>query len=350
MTAITNNATTADNSDAVLDGLLNDLNDGNSGENLDQVLKAGVIAGVPGAVDLLQDLGGLDALDGLDDNNLETIEGADTGAISATSVEGGNADPLDEIIEGAAANEKAEPTVAPVKAKGTTKKGGAKKGKKAATSVPAGYSDYTEEPKTDAKTTVEKEDENENAAKAAAAGEPAGEPDAPTAAPTPAKAPRATSVTHRPGDLLLIKLGAEAPNLLVFDDRHDGEQINQKLIDFVAKMNVTNSQHEGYIADKVKDKMQMFLCWLAKGGELNEVLKRTITLLHKDGKLVSGDKGNLHLNLLSKPYSPGTARSQGNQMFMALPELGMVIKGKGTMEPNPHSPLLQMAFGALGLK
>ena len=161
------------------------------------------------------------------------------------------------------------------------------------------------------------------------------------------KAPAPTSVTHKPGDLLKHKLGEKAGEYLMFslaDAALDPDALAAKQQAFIDRMNDKDA-----IADKVRDKISMFLVWMVKGGELNEVLKRSITLLHKEGQLTSGDKGNLQLNLLEKPYSVGTARSQGNQMFMALPELGLTLKEKGRMVPNPDSALLPMAYNMLGL-
>ena len=178
------------------------------------------------------------------------------------------------------------------------------------------------------------------------------DPAAPAAPPSPAhpvspKGIRATSITHKPGDLLRIKLGDKATDFLTFelqDAELTSEALHAKQDAFIARMN-----HPDAIADKVKDKMSLFLLWLVKGGDLNEVLRRTLTVLHQCGELTSGDKGNLQLNLLTKPYSLGTARSQANQMFQALPELGLAIKDKGRMVPNPNSVLLGMAYAMLGL-
>ena len=165
--------------------------------------------------------------------------------------------------------------------------------------------------------------------------------------PKETKARRATSVTHAPGDLLAAKLGEKAKDYLMLrlsDAELDEDALKQRQADFIARMNDREA-----IADKVREKMQMFMLWLTKGGNLNEVLKRTLTVLHSQGELTSGDKGNLQLNLLSKPYSVGTARSQANQMFMAFPELGLTIKEKGRMVANPDSALLPMAYNMLGL-
>lgn len=161
------------------------------------------------------------------------------------------------------------------------------------------------------------------------------------------KAPTPSSVTHKPGELLRYKLGEKAGDYLALhlsDADLSATELAEKQQAFIDRMNDKDA-----IADKVRDKMSMLLVWMARGGELNEVLKRTFTVLHADGELTSGDKGNLQLNLLAKPYSMGTARSQGNQMFMALPELGLVLKQKGRMVPNPDSALLPMINSMLGL-
>ncbi len=166
--------------------------------------------------------------------------------------------------------------------------------------------------------------------------------------PKEPKAPRATSVTHSPGDLLKVKLGEKANDFLVFnmaDAMLPADELQAKIDAFIERMNDRDA-----IADKVREKMSMFLLWMVRGGDLNEVMKRALNVLHAHGELTSGDKGNLQLNLLEKPYSMGTARSQANQMFMAFPELGLVIKEKGRMVPNPDSTLLPMAYAKLGLE
>ncbi|MEJ7805010.1 MAG: hypothetical protein WKG03_03690 [Telluria sp.] len=172
----------------------------------------------------------------------------------------------------------------------------------------------------------------------------AADPDAPAKEPKP---PRATSVTHSPGALLKVKLGEKAKDYLTFsmaDATLDADALDAKQAAFIDRMNDSEA-----IADKVKEKMTMFLVWLTKGGDLNEVMRRALTVLHADGELTSGDKGNLQLNLLAKPYSVGTARSQANQCFMFFPELGLAIKEKGRMVPNPDSALLPMAYTMLRL-
>jgi hypothetical protein len=164
--------------------------------------------------------------------------------------------------------------------------------------------------------------------------------------PKPAKVPRATSVTHNPGDLLRLHLGS-ATHLLTLsapDLTLDPAKLTARHDLFIARLNERDA-----IATKVKEKIAMLLMWLKDGGELNTVLERTLRLLHSAGTLVSGDKGNLELNLLAKPYTIGTARSQANQMFMALPELAICNKVKGSMTANPDSVLWPMIQKKLGL-
>ncbi len=167
-----------------------------------------------------------------------------------------------------------------------------------------------------------------------------------------AKAPRATSVTHKPGDLLLAKLGENASDFLVFtrqDATLEESERKAKIDAFIGRMNVMLQTEEGYIADKVKDKALQLFGWMKYGGALNEVMRRAFTVLTKEGKLTSGNKGNLQTNLLAKPYSPGTAASQANQMFMLFPLLEITKREKGVMVANPDSLILMKAQAELGL-
>lgn len=166
--------------------------------------------------------------------------------------------------------------------------------------------------------------------------------------PKEAKPPRVTSITHKPGDRLLALIGGNK-SLLQFSLERAEElsaEEQEKLADeFIANMNARD-----VIADKVKDKAIMLMTWLdsKKGiGELNEVMKRSFEVLLKDGELTSGKNGNLQTNLLSKPYSPGTAASQANQMFMLFPLLGITKREKGRMAMNDDSVILQIVKGQL---
>lgn len=323
---------TIGNTDSILDDLLDQLGD----DTVLEAADAGVVA-----TNLASD---------------EVLEPADvvqpSAALAIDAKDG--ADLTDELLdELAAAGDKAAneqlleapaEAPAPAKKKAAAKPATPKKGKK--TSVPAGYgSDAEPDAKDDKKVEFDPEKAKAASKKKATAPKAPAEPKEPKA---PA-APRATKVTHTPGGLLMSKLGSAFADTLVFDINHTPEQMEAAREAFIKRLDVTKKDDPAYIADKVRDKIQMLLVWLNRGGELNEVLKRTLTLLHKDGKVTSGDKGNLQTNLLAKPYSIGTARSQANQMFMALPALQIVIKDKGNMVPNPDSALLMAINAKLGL-
>ena len=168
----------------------------------------------------------------------------------------------------------------------------------------------------------------------------------------PPKAPRVTSVTHKPGDLLMAKLGENARDFLVFDMDDaalDADALIAKQDAFIARMNVIIPSEPGYIADKVKEKAVMLFSWMKHGGKLNDVMQRAFTVLLKDGELISGNKGNLQLNLLSKPYTAGTSASQSNQMFMLFPLLSITVREKGKMVANPNSLILAKVKSEFGI-
>lgn len=144
-------------------------------------------------------------------------------------------------------------------------------------------------------------------------------------------------IAHRLGD----KLG-EFMLLEIGDADLTGEQLQAKNKEVLAAIDGT--------AKKVGEKAAMLFKWLQQGGELNEVMKRTFTVMAKDGFITSGDKGNVQENLLAKPYSMGTARSQSNQMFCLFRALKIAnTDGKGKLVPNPDSIILMKANATLGL-
>lgn len=326
MSKATQPTTSVDPSDSIIDDLLQQLGDDAVLETInigDEVIEGVVSPNIAAAA-----LAAVADHAGINDEVLDAIAANATAAGDNAA----NEQLLNEAAPTAPAPKKgrggkkkeasAEPAAAPAAAPVAPKKGRAKK-----TSVPAGYGSDADEKKPEAA---------------------AGKTDEKPAEPPAPKEPRATKVTHAPGNLLMHKLGTAADELLVFDINHTPEQMATARKEFIERM---NDRSDKGIADKVRDKICMLLVWLHRGaqGDLNEVLKRTFTVLHKEGKLTSGEKGNLQQNLLSKPYSIGTARSQANQMFMALPELKLVIKNKGEMIPNPDSILLAAINTKLGL-
>ena len=167
-----------------------------------------------------------------------------------------------------------------------------------------------------------------------------------TKQPKEPKAPRVTSITHKPGDRLLALLGGDKA-WLAFNKLDDDEAAEKRADSFIEAMNDRDA-----IADKVRDKAVILITWMASGKDksaLNEVLLRAFTVLFKDGELTSGAQGNLRANLLSKPYSPGTANSQSSQMFMLFPLLGITKKEKGRMVIDPDSAIVDVMKMKLGV-
>ena len=164
--------------------------------------------------------------------------------------------------------------------------------------------------------------------------------------PKEPKAPRVTSTTHKPDERLMALLGGDK-TWLGFIKTDDTIMAERRADQFLADMHDRDA-----IADKVKDKAIMLLTWIASGKDtsaLNEVLLRSFSVLFKDGELTSGNKGNLQTNLLSKPYSPGTAASQANQMFMLFPILGITQREKGRMVINPDSAIVDVMKLKMGV-
>jgi hypothetical protein len=101
---------------------------------------------------------------------------------------------------------------------------------------------------------------------------------------------------------------------------------------------------------KVAEKIVMLFGWMRKGGSLNEVMRRTFSVLARDGFITSGTKGNLHAELLAKPYSDGTCRAQAGQMYEMLPMLKIAtLSEKGKFVANPESLILMKVKAELGL-
>jgi hypothetical protein len=87
-----------------------------------------------------------------------------------------------------------------------------------------------------------------------------------------------------------------------------------------------------------------------KASKLNEVMSRTLSVLHKDGVLTTGKDGNLLTNLLARPYSPAAARAMGGNTVAVFEDLKLIVAdGKGSYRANPESLLLAKANALLGL-
>lgn len=212
----------------------------------------------------------------------------------------------------------------------------AKKPKKAAAKKPKNAAAKKEDP-----TTVEEP-------QTASEEQPAQEPQSQVkeAAPKEPKAPRLTYVTNKKSEVLAQKLGSKASEYLlleVADAALDEDGLKAKMDEVLATIDACSQK-------KVQEKAVMLFGYMSKGGTLNEVMKRAFTVLVRDGFITSGDKGNLHANLLTKPYSLGTARAQAGQMLCLFPMLKIALKdGRGRLVANPDSLILMKVSAELGL-
>ncbi|SAL87991.1 hypothetical protein AWB67_07513 [Caballeronia terrestris] len=82
-----------------------------------------------------------------------------------------------------------------------------------------------------------------------------------------------------------------------------------------------------------------------KTAKPNEILERALDVLAADGKITTGDNGNLHKNLIAKPYSPSAARAMGRNTVTIMQKTKMIVAGanKGEFLPNPKSLFLLIA-------
>lgn len=172
--------------------------------------------------------------------------------------------------------------------------------------------------------------------------------------PTPAPATPANSAgTSRPGvsaktsEKIMFRLGSKAGDFLVLETK-DAELDETAL---KARQEEMLKGFDGTSQIKVREKMVQLFGYLSGTNiKLNEVMRRAFTVLLKDGNLISGEKGNLHIDLLAKPYSVGTARAQSGQIFSLFPQLKIVTKSdRGVYTANPDSVILQMMKQRLGL-
>lgn len=178
---------------------------------------------------------------------------------------------------------------------------------------------------------------------------PPAEAPPPEAAPEPAavEAPKRKERTPRvtyakQSDRIAARMGDKFGHfsaLVTADADRDVAELKAEFTGIIDKM-----------AKKVGEKAAMLLDYLKDGGDLNEVMARSFKVLVKDGRITSGDKGNVQATLLEKPYSIGTARSQANQIFCLFPALKITVKGeKGVQVPNPDSLILATVKTRLGL-
>lgn len=171
-------------------------------------------------------------------------------------------------------------------------------------------------------------------------------PKEPKPAPEP-KAPRVTYHGNAKSAVLDNRVGGKTADMLVLEYA-DAALSPEEL---AAKQAAIREELDTKIAKKVAEKAIMLFKDIAAGVPVqNEVMRRAFTVLARDGFMVSGDKGNVQAELITK-YSIGTTRSQANQMFCLFPFLKITVRdGKGRQVPNPDSTILPVVLQALDLQ
>lgn len=101
---------------------------------------------------------------------------------------------------------------------------------------------------------------------------------------------------------------------------------------------------------KVQNRMTLLMEFVAgKSSKLNEVIERAFRILKKDGFIKSGEKGNLHADLMTK-YSLASARAMGNNTIACLRDLSVIVKdASGNYVPNAESLIFHKTNDLLGL-
>lgn len=190
----------------------------------------------------------------------------------------------------------------------------------------------------------------------AAAPEDSKKADKKASAPKKPSTARTTYVNAKASEVLKSRLNGDVAGTIVLefgDADLTAEQLAAKQSELLDLLNVRPHQSkDGSTQKKVAEKVVMLFAYLKNGGGLNEVLRRTFTLLAKDGYVQMGKTGNLTADLLAKPYSPGTANAQGGQMMQMLPLLRIALPdtaNKGRLVVNPESVIFSRMVELLGL-
>jgi len=146
-------------------------------------------------------------------------------------------------------------------------------------------------------------------------------------------------------DLMKARLGERLGEFMVLEVSDAGLTGDE----LTAKQNETLALIDG-MSQKVKNRANFLMTYMHGGGKLNEVVKRAFEVLKSNGKITTGDKGNLHQNLLARPYDVSSARAMGNNTIAMLRHLKVIVAGeKGEYLPNPNSLILMKVNGQLGL-
>ena len=98
---------------------------------------------------------------------------------------------------------------------------------------------------------------------------------------------------------------------------------------------------------KVANRMTFLIEFAAgKSANLNGIALTALNLLKSEGKIVTGEKGNL-MTELTKKYAKTSANAMGNNTVAAMRSLKMITKGEDGYVPNPNSLYYHKISGML---
>lgn len=168
---------------------------------------------------------------------------------------------------------------------------------------------------------------------------PDNEPAAEKTKRTPVPRKHYTDKTERLKDKLGSSLGEYS--VLTLADAVNEDELTAKMEETMVIIRGMSSKAQNWAVKLVE--------YLAgKKSSMSEVTLRIFKLLEKDGFITTGATGNLYLDLISKPYSPGAARAMGGNNLAALSGLKIIIAdGKGRWVTNPDSLLAMKAQSML---
>ena len=137
------------------------------------------------------------------------------------------------------------------------------------------------------------------------------------------------SKTERISDRMGEKLNDFS--LLELSDAEEGTDIAKKREELLATMKAAGV--------KVQNRMTFFIEYVSgRTSALNNVCKIATNLLIEEGKITTGEKGNLLRKLVANPYSVGSAKAMGGNTLLAMQKLKIVKEGaKGEWVANPDS-------------
>lgn len=144
---------------------------------------------------------------------------------------------------------------------------------------------------------------------------------------------------------LTDKLGADLGNYTVLelaDAALEGD-------DLKAKQDETIDAIKG-AGVKVQGRITFILEFMAgKSAKLNGVIQHAFRLLKEEGKLTTGDEGNLLKALTGEGKTLATARAMSNNTVAAMRTLKVISKGADGHVANPDSLVLMKVNSMLGL-